>query len=133
MWLWIYEDNSKKICLGKNGQCPQKYPVLVGDTNQCKDECPSDYANIDNICLKGFSESSFWYYDEQNKRYDVLSSCTQKELYQIENSTQCVKNCKSNNYNVYLKLKGRKVCASNCESLNNTKVIRVENSPISNF
>ena len=123
----FYEDDeSKKICLGKNDFCPEGYFLEVDDNknNKCVKTCTN--GQIDNICLNGYDNSKYWYYDEDNNQYKILDTCQGQQLYQIENSKQCVKNCKLNNYNVYLKLGGKKECGSNCNSFNNSIIKKVD-------
>ena len=125
--FYIDRASKKKICLGENEKCPDKYYMYTPNTKECVEECKEGYNFVfDNKCFNACpiiegvfadldnckcNENKNWYKIGENN-IECTDSCGESFPYIIEDTKECVKKCKGTNYEVFYKNQCHLSCSS---------------------
>lgn len=122
-----YKDNENVlICLKEGEECPNDYKYIREDSSECIKQCEEGYTELGNICLNNSLNYKYWYF--KDNKFQGIENCGQISYLLIHNSTQCIKNCKLDNFPVYPNVNDINECLSNCEDIPNTLLKKVNNS-----
>ena len=139
----FYYDGSKKVCLGENDACPLEKSLLIPDTLECVNTCPSTSDNyypnrFQNFCLRfcpGNSQynpqtyqcqcTKFWYETSEGQYQCLDGNCLEGYPVYVDRTFQCLKECRGSSYQY---LYGNK-CYDNCDFIENLEVMDTD-SPL---
>ena len=142
----FYFDNNKKVCLAENSACPLIKNLLILDTLECIDSCPSNSKNyypfkFQNYCLKHCPSNSFydsvtkqcycknfWYELSPGNFKCLEGNCLENYPVYIDSTKQCLKTCKGSDYKYLYNNK----CYDNCNFIPNIEEVNIE-SPLADF
>ena len=129
---YYINDSNKKQCLASTEKCPGDRAKYIPSTKQCVDECPSTQNKIfqnfcldqcpqgatlstgDNVC--SCPDNKNWYSISDTNFECLPGTCPEFIPLLIDDTKQCVSECKNTEYP---HLVGKK-CYANCDSLTNT-------------
>ena len=111
---WYYDPNlNYNECLYESNNCPNDYPILDENTNQCINKCPLGFYLKDNKCFEQY------YYIDSNDQKVFFSNDGCDDVYSYvfynSNNKECISECSSRNY--YL-ISTSKFCIDKCENVN---------------
>ena len=109
--FWYYDSNKNNNECFYNDNCPNDYPYLIENLNQCVNSCPNETPLItenSNKCISS-CPNDYPYLIENLKQ--CVNNCPNDFPYLIENTKKCVSIC-PNDY-PYL-IENLKQCVNNC-------------------
>ncbi len=111
--FWYYDPLiNNNECLYEDNNCPNNFPILVENTNECSKNCPFGfYLNNENQCIE-----QYYYINDNNEKIIISNDdCGNSYKYILYKSKECLKKCSNNNY--YL-ISNSKYCIDECEKVN---------------
>ncbi len=123
-----YKDSSSQIiCLAEGEDCPSSFPVLKQKECIKKEDCTGDGNHLLNdlsLCLTNeqigdgtsiLNSYKFWYYNGTHYFFINQDDCPQGYQFLMNNSKQCVDECKDNIYYIEDRSSTPKKCVSSCQ------------------
>ena len=135
-YKFFFSENTK-VCLAENDACPLGKSLLIPDTLECVDRCPSTSDNnypyqFQNFCLRFCPANSrydpqtyqchctkFWYETSPGQYQCLDGNCLEGYPVYADSNLQCLKECRGSSYQY---LYGNK-CYDNCDFIENLEVM----------
>ena len=143
----FYYDGQKKVCLAENSVCPEEKNLLIRDTLECVDSCPSTEKNyfpynfknfclnhcpagsildpVNNICNCG---EKFWFETSPGNYECLEGNCLNDYPVYVAQTKQCLKTCKGSYYKYLYDNK----CYDNCDFIPNNEGMEID-SPLAQY